>query len=98
MSDLYDLPTGLNDYERDLYDACAHVLMGIAHELDCARVASDPYDIDPDYLNMMLSHTQNCVFMSDGMWSWCFPNSVSKVRIILMLNDELQSIEDSWGH
>lgn len=67
----------------------AHLILNsIARELDLATSASDPYEIEREYIAWMLEYTQGLVYCNeDGFWKYSAP-TLKEAREIIAAHEE----------
>lgn len=85
----------LTDKERETIEHAAYILECICFELDLAQHASDPHDIDSDYLKVMLEGTERLIYedTEDG-WTFLSP-LLNQARQIIAFHNEFSDY--GWG-
>lgn len=79
----------MTDEQKETIEHAESILSCICNELGLAESASDPYPLEDDYIDWMLSATQGLVYHNDEEWVYRMPSLAQAKEIILSHDEEL---------
>lgn len=81
----------MTDAEKETIERAEFILSCICNEIGLAESASDPYPLEDDYIDWMLSQTQGLVYHNDEEWVYRMPSLAQAQEIVIAHGEEYES-------